>query len=144
MAIPQRALRDNNYVPTLLGAASDGSQVPIELAVDPVTNRLLVTATLSGNPLSLSPITGQVKVVTTGTAVVLGSSQVLINGVIVSAKGINTQSITLGTATVTNTVDGTGNGYILAPGASISFAVSNINQIWINGTANDLVSYAGS
>lgn len=53
-------------------------------------------------------------------------------------------SLTLGGSGVNNTVNGTGNGYTLAPGASISFAIANTNDIWINGTIGDIVSWAGS
>ena len=49
-----------------------------------------------------------------------------------------------GGASVANTVNGTGNGYILEAGASASFAVSNSNALYINGTTGDIVSFAGS
>lgn len=143
MALAQRAVRDVNRVVTLLAVASDGSQVPIELAADPITNRLLVTATLSGNPLSATPTVGQTALSATGTAVVLGSSA-LINGVIITANASNVSLITLGTSSVTNTTNGLGNGYVLQAGGSISFAVANLSSIWVNGSAGDWVSYAGS
>jgi hypothetical protein len=44
MATPQRALRDINRVITLIGVSSDGSQVPIQVEVDPNTGRLLVNS----------------------------------------------------------------------------------------------------
>lgn len=47
MANPQHASRDTNRVPTLLGAANDGTLVPVEILADPVTGRLLVNATIS-------------------------------------------------------------------------------------------------
>ena len=143
MALAQRALRDINRVTTLLAVASDGSQVPIEVAADPITNRLLVTATLSGNPLSATPIVGQSLLSVTGTATVLGSGP-LINGVIITANASNASFITLGTSSVTNTTNGSGNGYVLQAGGSISFAVANLSSIWVNGSAGDWVSYAGS
>jgi hypothetical protein len=86
---------------------------------------------------------GQAKIAVTGTAVNL-PSKAAVNGVILTAKSTNAAAITVGVSGVTNTVDGTGNGYILEAGSSISFAVTNTNLIFINGTIGDIVSYAGS
>ncbi len=100
----------------------------------------------SGNQilsLSTSPVVGQAKIAITGTAVQL-TAGALQNGVIISDKSGNTASIEIGTSSVNNTVDGTGNGLILAAGASISFAVDNVNRLYINGIIGDIVSWAGS
>ena len=88
-------------------------------------------------------ITGQVKISVTGTAVQLASN-VLVNGLFVTSKTTNAPYGTVGGAGVTNTVDGTGNGYILPAGASASFAVSNSNAIYVNGTAGDIFSFGGN
>ncbi len=94
-----------------------------------------------------APITGQVKITTTGTAINLPAAA-LVNGITVSAKASNaaqvgTYSSTVGGSSALTTVnDGTGNGYPLAPGGSISFSSANANQIWINGTAGDVFAYA--
>lgn len=98
---------------------------------------------LKANPLVTSPLVGQAKIAVTGTAVQLASHS-LTNGVIITAKSTNAAPITIGISTVTNTVDGTGSGYILEAGAAVSFAVSNTNDLYINGTAGDIVSFAGS
>ena len=95
------------------------------------------------NLYGAAPIVGQVKVAITGTAVQFGSNT-LLNGVIVTAASGNAAAVTLGGSTVTNTVDGTGNGYVLAAGASVSFALDNTNRIYVNGTANDFISFAAS
>lgn len=105
-----------------------------------------VTATITPALVS-SPLVGQAKIASTGTAVRLngGTSQPLTNGLIISAvSGNNASGVTIGGSGVTNTADGTGNGYILAPGASVSFAIADTNEIWINGTTADFVSWAGS
>ena len=47
-----RAPRDANRVPTLIGVSSGGFEVPVTVAVDPITHRLLVSATGS---LALAP-----------------------------------------------------------------------------------------
>ena len=94
-----------------------------------------------------APITGQVKIATTGTAINLPTGA-LVNGITVSAKASNaaqagSYSSTVGGSSALTTVnDGTGNGYPLAPGGSISFSSANANQIWINGTAGDVFAYA--
>jgi hypothetical protein len=90
-----------------------------------------------------SPLVGQVKIASTGTAINL-PNQDLVNGIIISAPSGNAAPIAIGNKTVTNTANGTGNGYLLAAGASISFAVNNVNNIWINGTSGDYISWAGS
>jgi len=107
------------------------------LKVNIQNTSLAVTTPLAG------PFAGQAKIAITGTAVQLGSNA-LSNGVILTAKSTNTAIIVVGGASVANTVDGTGNGYLLAAGASVSFAVSNSNALYINGTAGDIVSFAGS
>ena len=90
-----------------------------------------------------APITGQATIAVTGTAVQLPSNR-LTNGFIIPAKSTNSANITIGGSSVTNTVDGTGNGYILAAGASMSMAQHNTNLVYINGTSGDIVSFLGS
>jgi hypothetical protein len=89
-------------------------------------------------------VTGQAKIATTGTAVQLGSNA-LTQGVLISALSTNTASITIGTSSsLTNVVNGTGNGAILTAGSTKSIAATNTNLIWINGTAGDIISFIGS
>lgn len=93
-----------------------------------------------------APILGQVAIAVTGTAVQLSAASVpLPSGmVIVAAHPDNTAAITVGAAAVTNTVNGTGNGAILAPGEAIAVFAANVNLIYINGTANDIASYSAA
>lgn len=88
-------------------------------------------------------ISFQAKIAVTGTAVQLASNALVI-GVSCFAKGANAASIEIGPSGVTNTVDGTGNGDIIPAGAARSFAVSNSNALYINGTAGDIVSCSGN
>lgn len=90
-----------------------------------------------------APLNGQAKIAVTATAVQLGSNA-LTNGVILTAKSTNAAAITVGASGVTNTADGTGNGYILEQGSSAPWAVDNTNRLFINGTAGDIVSWSGS
>jgi hypothetical protein len=89
-------------------------------------------------------VTGQAKIATTGTAVQLGSNA-LTQGVLITALSTNAASITIGTSSsVTNVVNGTGNGAILTAGSTKSIAATNTNLVWINGTAGDIISFIGS
>lgn len=126
----------------LIVGSSDGLRTPVTLWGNASTHRLLVDALVSSSLVS-APLNGQAKIAATGTAVQL-SSNALSNGVIVTAKSTNTANIHIGGSGVTNTEDGTGNGYILEPGSSASWAVTNTNALYINGTTGDIVSFAGS
>ena len=88
-------------------------------------------------------IAGQKAIATTGTAVQLGTGA-LVNGVTITANINNSAPMTVGPTGVTNTQTGSGNGYILQPGASMSFSISNLSPIYLNGTAGDFVSYTGN
>ncbi len=105
-----------------------------------VTGAVTTSATLPTG----APIVGQKKIGVTGTAVQLNSNSVALPGgmVIVAAHPDNAAKMTVGAAAVTNTVDGTGNGAILAPGEAIAVFVANVNLVYINGTANDIASYS--
>lgn len=95
-------------------------------------------------PLVTHPVTGQVVIGVTGTAIQLPSFD-LLNGIVVRAKSGNNASCgTVGPATVTNTVDGTGNGFVLCPGEASAFAVPNSNILYVNGTSGDIFSFEGN
>ncbi len=92
--------------------------------------------------VTTTPVTTQYKV--TASAVQMASNA-LTNGVIITAKSTNAANVFIGTSSgVTTTADGTGNGTILEPGASLSWAVDNTNRFWVIGTANDVLSFSGS
>ncbi|MHC5536676.1 hypothetical protein ACYOEI_00195 [Singulisphaera rosea] len=120
-------------------ALAGGSDVQHSSLLSNPDNPLAVVISV-GNPVLA---TGQAIIAVTGTAVQL-PSHALINGVIVTAHGTNAASITIGGSSVTNTLTGSGNGVELAAGASVSAAVSNTNQLWVNGTAGDWISFIGS
>lgn len=95
------------------------------------------------SPGSPTLATGQAIVASTGTAVQL-PSHALVNGVIITAHGTNAAAVVIGGPGVANALTGSGNGAELAPGASVSAAVTNTNQLYINGAAGDWVSFIGS
>jgi hypothetical protein len=101
------------------------------------------SASVPGSILLGYVVTGQAVISSGGVAVQLPSGA-LKNGVIISARSTNSGDITIGNRNVTNTEDGTGSGYILEPGSSVSYGVTNTNVIWINGSTGDVVSWSGS
>lgn len=97
-----------------------------------------------GQPTS-TILTGQAKIASGGTAVQLGTSNTLQNGVTVKADKSNTDPVYVGTLGVNDTGSGTGNGFALYPGDSLSLAVTNISALYINGAnAGDFVYYAAN
>jgi hypothetical protein len=110
----------------------------------PLTNaQLRATDVPVVTPLPTAPITGQLKIVTTGTAVALPDT-VLKNGIVIKAKATNVGALFVGASTVTTTDDGTGNGYKLEAGEGVSFAVANAKTIFITGTAGDSIYFSGN
>ena len=97
-----------------------------------------------GKPATSSLVSGQVVIAVTGTAVQLPANAVT-NGIVVRSKSTNnTTQGTIGASGVTNVVNGTGNGFIMAPGDAISLAVTNSNLVYVNGTAGDIFSFIGN
>src|SRR6202012_2173884 len=111
--------------------------------VDPAGNPFPPTNTA---PATTSTVfVAQAKIAVTSTAVQLPNHAGLLNGIIITACGgpsghTNTGTIFVGGSGVNTTADGTGNGDMIAPGAARGYAVTNSNQLYINGTANDCVS----
>lgn len=107
-----------------------------------VSHSVIVTQTvLATNPAGV--LSGQVKIVTTGTAVPIPSNT-LLNGISIFANPNNAGTINIGPLGVTNAADGTGNGDVIQPGAARAFGVSNSSAIYINGTAGDWISWSGN
>lgn len=95
-----------------------------------------------------SVVTGQVKVAVTGTPVQFPQSA-LKNGLLVVANPTNSGSVIVGPSTITNAVDGTGNGFVLGNGTSPLSSSVNINvgvtqTLYLNGTAGDWVTFIGN
>ena len=87
-------------------------------------------------------IAGQVKIAVTGIAVSIPLDG-LIQGVMLTALSTNAASMTVGGSSVTNTVNGTGNGDIFQPGTVKSIPTQGLNSLYINGSAGDIISYVG-
>lgn len=93
-----------------------------------------------------APFSGQKVIAVTGTAI-QGPNLAAVNGIIVTAHPLNTSFTASIGGTVgphgstTDTVDGTGNGAFLQPGASQAFAIANANLLDVNGFAGDKFSF---
>jgi hypothetical protein len=67
-------------------------------------------------------------------------AHLLFNGGTLTAKSTNTGNVGVGlTSSVTAS-----NSYILEKGVSLPIQASNTNQLWINGTASDVISFFGN
>lgn len=83
-----------------------------------------------------TPKTGQIVVAAGPTATPLAGVSTPAKGVIVLANSANAGTIYLGTATVTSIT-----GLRLAPGAAASLDAVDLNDVYINGTAGEGVSF---
>lgn len=88
-------------------------------------------------------VVGQVKIVATGTPVQFPANS-LANGIMITANSANAASMVLGNSGVANLADGTGIGYVLAPGSSAPIPISNSKYVFVNGTAGDILSFIGN
>lgn len=68
----------------------------------------------------------------------------LVNGIVIKASPNNSANVLIGGSGVTTIADGTGNGYILEPGASAPFSVTNSNAIYVISTAAAVLSGVGN
>lgn len=115
--------------------ASDGSIAPDGSAASPMFVN-------TGGGIPSAAVITQVKL--TGVAQQLPALAVA-NSIDVWGKETNTGKFWVGTSNaVTATDDGTGNGAGYLPGFGDTFRISNSNELWVIGTANDVVYIAGS
>jgi hypothetical protein len=133
----------NQTTATDLAGAPSASNITLVASTALTNAQLRATPIPVSTPTPANPITGQIKISTNNVAVELPSAT-LSNGVIIKASTTNQSVIFVGSASVNCIDDGTGNGYPLTAGESISFAVLNMNAIYINGIAGDFISYAGN
>lgn len=94
---------------------------------------------LINNPLPSTPITGQLTIAVTNTAVRLPNITISVGVILQALKGNGTNAFVTGPNGVS-----TSTGFQLQPGQATSTAVNNLNSIWINGTAGDGICWIGS
>lgn len=87
----------------------------------------------------------QGKIATTGTTQELPANALQNYTLTLTAKSTNTAALSvLNSSTGGVAVDGTGAGYILEKGTSLTISVLNTNALWIAGTSGDIFSGVGS
>ncbi len=94
------ASRDENNIPTLLGASSSDGKTPVRIYADPDTHRLLVQS-LGGGVTSVSVVTANG-----------------VSGSVATATTTPAITLTLGTITPTSVRVGTVGGYISSDGSA--------------------------
>lgn len=128
----------------------NGSLTNLAGAVQPVAT------VASGTDLALSmalgavavptsaPRVGQKAVAVTGTAVAFSATSVPLPtcSVLVYALAGNAAAVTVGGSGVTNTVSGAGNGFILEAGQSVVIMADDLADVYVNGTADDIVTFS--
>lgn len=86
-------------------------------------------------------ICGQSRIAVTWTAIQLANIPVS-KVCIITALDTNSNNITYWTtAWLTNVSDGTGNWAILQPWSSVVLPIKNLNEIYINWTISNIISY---
>ena len=95
---------------------------------------------------SNSPLTDQVKVSVTGTAVALSAtSKPLPKGdVMIWAPSTNTGDMKIGGSGVTNVADGTGNGVVVPAGDVRLVFAEDLGDVYVNGAADDWIYYSAA
>lgn len=103
---------------------------------------LYTSAVVMANPPTINtPV--QVRIVATGTPVQFPAGDYL-NGLVIKARATNAGDVVVGRAGVVVAVDGAGNGYPISKGEAISYALSQSSDLWLNGTAGDIVYVTGN
>lgn len=92
--------------------------------------------------------TGQAKITATNTAVQVAPvvQVILQSGMLIRSKASNNAAgILIGSNDVSETYDGTGNGFWIAPGDICSIPAGVLgNAIYFQGTTGDVVSFGGN
>ena len=83
---------------------------------------------------------GRKAVVVTNTAIVLGSAAC--KTIFINAFVSNSDIIVVGGSSVVYSPEGSRTGKVLYPGDSLTISIDNISKIYINGTANDGITFS--
>ena len=97
-------------------------------------------------PVTATIPTGQAKIAVTSTAVQIDTSSVaLTQGIVLTARLVNSASLWIGGSGVQNGFNpGTDIGYELFPGASVVVPANNANLLYMNGAAGDGLTWIGA
>ena len=115
-----------------------GGEVTLDIPETPLD------VTVSGMAVpSTSPRVGQAVIAVTGTAVRLSAASVpLPGGTVMITAHVATTFVTAGGSGVTNTATGAGNGRCIEADQQVVLFASDLNTVYINGTAGDWVSWS--
>lgn len=131
---------DNNDRQVSGGVSNDANLEVRNLRVDPTTNALLVTDTITPTATT-SYFDGRKEVATAGTAVALVSSTKPFNWCLVQAELSNTGDVMVGASTVDET-PATSRGFRLSPGASVGLPAGDLLYVYVDSAVNtDGVTY---
>lgn len=115
-------------------------------ALNTVVDNTVIVLNADGSPSTPGGVSSSLyaaqQVITAAAAAL--ASQALINGVVIRAKSSNVGSVFVGGSTVTATDDGSGNGFAVPPGATLSLPVGNANAVYVIGTAGDIIYVTGN
>lgn len=131
---------DANDRPVMGAISNDSNQEVRNLRVDPTTNALLVTDTITATGTS-SYFDGRKEVATAGTAVALTATTKPFNWCLVQAELSNTGDVMVGASTVDET-PATSRGFRLSPGASVGLPAGDLLYVYADSAVNtDGVTY---
>ena len=129
---------DSNFSKSILGVAESSGESR-RIRVDETTDYLLVSGAVSTTPAS-SIVSGRKVVAVTNTAVRLVAATTTCTRVVIQALRNNTGDIVIGDASAVLTV-GSESGIVLPVYNSISIDIDDVYKLYINGAANDGVSF---
>lgn len=159
---------DGLSVPVVAGQQTKAASLPVTLASDqgdlPVTldgetvelsgdlpdtaagdlaaivAALSATLTVRAAVPTGAPLTGQLEIAVTGTAIQLAAVATPLPGglVIVGAAADNAASGTAGATGLSAEVNGTGEGAIIIAGATVPLSADDLADCWVNGEAGDI------
>ena len=131
---------DNNDRPVTGAVSNDANMEVRNLRVDPTTNALLTTDTVTATGLT-AYFDGRKEVTTAGTAVALNATTKPFNWCLVQAEESNTGDIMIGASTVDET-PATARGNRLLPGGSIGLPAGDLLYIYADSEiSTDGVTY---
>lgn len=125
---------DGLSVPVVAGQQTKAASLPVTLASD--QGDLPVRAAVPTG----APLTGQLEIAVTGTAIQLAAVATPLPGglVIVGAAADNAASGTAGATGLSAEVNGTGEGAIVIAGATVPLFADDLADCWVNGEAGDI------
>lgn len=126
----------------VMGLDSSGASI-VPRPVNVEDGNLNINVTVATLPVN-APIVGQVVIGVTGTAEPFSVAAVTLpqGRIFVSAPAGNAAPVAVGGQGVTNVVDGTGNGVILAGGDQAWVFAPELSMVAVNGTADDIISFS--